>query len=114
MEFCPGPCHEIGCDLFSAIKYYAQASASGVAPLAEVKNWIAEVFLGLEHLHLRMKAMIRDLKHGDFGLGRLDVFAPNHEWTFGSPPGTPGWAAPEIFQSSPYTFTSEPSSRERI
>jgi len=76
--------------------------------------------LGLEHLHLRMKAMIRDLKHAnvvltaegqaklaDFGLGRLDVCAPNREWTFGSPPGTPGWAAPEIFQRSPYTFTCD-------
>jgi serine/threonine protein kinase len=120
MEFCPGPCQEIGCDLFGAIKYYARASPSGVAPLAEVKNWIAEVFLGLEHLHLRMRAMIRDLKHGnvvltaegqaklaDFGLGRLDVCTQNREWTFGSPPGTPGWAAPEIFKNIAYTFTCD-------
>merc|ERR1719223_2611311 len=64
--------------------------------------------------------MIRDLKHqnvvltaegqaklADFGLGRLDVLAPNSEWTFGSPPGTPGWAAPDLFRNRAYTFTCD-------
>lgn len=117
MEFCPGPKLEIGCDLYHAVVHYARTSVSGVVPPFQAKQWFAEVFLGLEHLHVKMRALLRDLKHqnvvldrngqaklADFGLGRLDIYAPNAEWTFGTPPGSPGWAAPEIFQNKAYNY----------
>lgn len=91
-----------------------------VAPEPLAQRWIAEVFLGLEHVHVRMRALLRDLKHEnvgldsrgrakllDFGLGRLDIYSPNQQWTFGHPPGTAGWAAPEVFLEQAYNFACD-------
>merc|ERR1712137_71222 len=91
-----------------------------IMPESFARQWFAEVFLGLEHVHIRMRALLRDLKHqnvvftssghaklADFGLGRLDVFAPNQQWSFGHPPGTPGFVAPEVYSKKPYNYSCD-------
>jgi len=123
LEFCHGvkllsrgdPCF----DLLAVILYYTRTPAR-VMPESYARQWFAEVFLGLEHVHIRMRALLRDLKHqnvvftssghaklADFGLGRLDVYAPNQQWSFGHPPGTPGFVAPEVYFNRPYNYACD-------
>lgn len=77
-------------------------------------SWVAEIFLALEHLHLRMAVLHRDIKPDnvllsqgnvakvtDFGLGRLSLQATG-AWTFGHPCGTLGFVAPEVFRHKKY------------
>jgi serine/threonine protein kinase len=78
--------------------------------------WIAQVFLGLEHMHLRMSTLLRDLKPEnvvldeagrakltDFGFGRFGVESTGR-WSFGIPVGSPGYIAPEILRQEEYDF----------
>lgn len=82
-------------------------------------SWIGQAFLGLEHLHLVAKALLRDLKaenividaHGcakiiDFGLARMSTESDG-TWTFGVPPGSPGYISPEIIRGEKYGFPAD-------
>lgn len=77
-------------------------------------SWIGEVFLGLEHMHLRMTTLLRDLKPEnvvldasgrakltDFGFGRFGIESTGR-WSFGIPTGSPGYVAPEVLQREQY------------
>lgn len=113
MEFCPGG------DVLSAIRRQRQtAMADGVhyTPPEPARRWVAEVFLGLEHLHLRMRTLLRDLKPEnvvlsaagcakltDFGFGRFGVESCG-QWSFGIPTGSPGYVAPEILKMQEYDY----------
>lgn len=86
-------------------------------PEACAQQWFAEVFLGLEHIHVRVGALLRDLKHQnvafsasghvkliDFGISHPDVYSSNEKWTFGHPPGSPGFCAPEVYLHRPCNY----------
>jgi len=120
MEFCQGvlvgSCGSQCFDVQAAIVYYAE-NEEKVIPEDISRQWFAEVFLGLEHVHVRMRALLRDLKHQnvvltsaghakltDFGIGHLDVYAPNQQWSCGVPPGTFGFCAPEVYFNKPYNY----------
>jgi len=77
-------------------------------------KWLGQVFLALEHLHLKMGALLRDLKPDnvvindqglakltDFGFGRFDADSDG-TWSFGVPPGSPGYIAPECLLQQSY------------
>jgi serine/threonine protein kinase len=84
-------------------------------------GWVGQVFLGLEHLHLRVRAILRDLKpdnvvisesgHAkltDFGLGHFGAEAvAGGTWSFGVPPGSPGYIAPETLLQESYDFRAD-------
>lgn len=82
-------------------------------------TWIGQSYLGLEHLHLNAGALLRDLKvenvvidrHNcakiiDFGLVRMSTESDG-TWTFGVPPGSPGYIAPEIVRGETYSFPAD-------
>lgn len=87
-------------------------------PSPEAFFWIGQVLLGIEHLHT-MGMLVRDLKPDnvvlsdegrnakplakltDFGLCRFGTEATG-EWTFGAPPGTPAYIAPEVIKGQDY------------
>lgn len=112
MELCPGGnlkdriwqerrrCHEDG--------------GRAYQPHPQALHWIGEVLLGMEHLHGRMDMLVRDLKAEnvvfgaadcakitDFGLCRFGKSATG-DWTFGTPPGSPGYIAPEVVRGQEY------------
>jgi len=112
MEFCPGG------DMLSRIRKAREAvSEQGTyTPPSQALRWIAQVFLGLEHMHLRMDTLLRDLKPEnvvlteegcakltDFGFGRFGVEATGC-WSFGVPTGSPGYVAPEILRKEEYDY----------
>ena len=81
--------------------------------------WIAQVFLGLEHMHRRMDTLLRDLKPDnvvlsasgvakltDFGFGRFGVEASSGTWSFGVPAGSPGYVAPEVILQRNYDYST--------
>lgn len=81
---------------------------------ALARYWVGQVFLGLEHMHLRMDTLLRDLKPEncvltddgrvkltDFGFGRFGVESQGR-WSFGIPTGSPGYVAPEILRKAEY------------
>jgi serine/threonine protein kinase len=108
MEFCAGG------ELLAVLRKHTDEHArtgDPYSPPKEADAWRAQIFLGLEHLHLRTSLMLRDLKpdnvvidgHGvakltDFGFGKAGVLA--HGWSFGHPLGTPGYIAPEMLIST--------------
>eukprot|EP00434_Breviolum_minutum_P006397 symbB.v1.2.005645.t1/scaffold331.1/size227729/5 len=87
-------------------------------PPPEAFFWIGQVLLGIEHLHT-MGMLVRDLKTDnvvlsdegralaplakltDFGLCRFGTEATG-DWTFGAPPGTPAYIAPEVIKGQDY------------
>ncbi|CAK9001383.1 unnamed protein product [Durusdinium trenchii] len=82
--------------------------------------WIAQVFLGLEHMHLRMDTLLRDLKPDnvvlsekgvakltDFGFGRFGVESTSGLWSFGVPAGSPGYVAPEVILQQNYDYSAD-------
>mmetsp|Transcript_70759 Transcript_70759/g.110747 ORF Transcript_70759/g.110747 Transcript_70759/m.110747 type:complete len:251 (+) Transcript_70759:1-753(+) len=111
MEYCPRG------DLLQQIRQARQEAASIEAtyePPALAQRWIGQIFLALEHLHLKMRSMLRDIKPEnvvlndraiakltDFGFGRGDVES-NGTWSFGMPPGSPGYIAPESLLQQQY------------
>lgn len=112
MEFCPGG------DMLGRIRKAREAADQGNAyrPPTQALRWIGQVFLGLEHMHLRMDTLLRDLKPEnvvltedgcakltDFGFGRFGVEATGC-WSFGIPTGSPGYVAPEILRKEEYDY----------
>jgi len=83
---------------------------------SEAFSWIGQILLGMEHLH-SMGMLVRDLKADnvvltdggrgllakltDFGLCRFGTEATG-DWTFGAPPGTPAYIAPEVIRGQSY------------
>lgn len=113
MEFCAGG------DLLDQIAN-ERKRVDAMRPKAEYVKpkrstlWIGQVFLGLEHLHLKMHALLRDLKPEnvvldesgrakltDFGFGSFGAESSG-VWTFGCPPGSPGYICPEILNQQSY------------
>lgn len=89
--------------------------------------WIAQVFLGLEHMHRRMDTLLRDLKPDnvvlsasgvakltDFGVGRFGVEASSGTWSFGVPAGSPGYVAPEVILQRNYDYSTLKKKGNRI
>jgi len=83
MEYCEGG------DLHRRIESLAAvAGEDDYRPPSEAMQWIGQIFLALEHLHLKLQTLVRDLKpqnvvltHGrakltDFGHGRIGARAP--------------------------------------
>jgi len=128
MEFCPGGDlrgrikalktfvrHEVLTDPSTnrqrEVPYYSYSQP------ADAMQWIGQVYLGLEHMHLRMETLLRDLKPEnvvltaegnakltDFGFGRFGVESPGC-WSFGIPTGSPGYVAPEILRQEESNVT---------
>ncbi|CAE7251173.1 Hunk [Symbiodinium sp. CCMP2592] len=114
MELCPGG------DLLGRIK----ASRNRLGPRRyeappQAIPWIAQVFLGLEHMHKRMLTLLRDLKPEnvvlssegcakltDFGFGRFGVESVGI-WSFGVPTGSPGYVAPEVLAQQTYDYRAD-------
>jgi len=118
MEFCSGG------DLLDQVERYrrhSEAHRRPYEPPRKALQWVGEVFLGLEHLHLGMRAIIRDLKPDnvvlnekgrakltDFGFGRFGAEASSTgAWTFGCPPGSPGYISPEILRQHRHDFKAD-------
>lgn len=116
MEYCDGG------DLQQLVRRRRRAAtnkeAHYIAPKTATR-WLAQVFLGLEYLHLQMGILFRDLKPGnvvigvegtakicDFGLGRCGLQSDG-AWTFGFPAGSPGYTAPEILDQDEYDYTAD-------
>lgn len=97
-----------------------QHSATGYVPPPEATQWIGDIFLGLEHLHLSLHVLMRDLKpHNvvvnsagrakvtDYGHSRIGLEAGGGFTLHPAPPGTPEYIAPEVALMRPYTFLSD-------
>eukprot|EP00931_Biecheleriopsis_adriatica_P008929 TRINITY_DN110060_c0_g1_i1.p1 TRINITY_DN110060_c0_g1~~TRINITY_DN110060_c0_g1_i1.p1 ORF type:complete len:551 (+),score=116.81 TRINITY_DN110060_c0_g1_i1:26-1654(+) len=113
MEFCHGG------DLQQALDKCVDVNGRYVPP-DKAQLWIGQIFLAVEHIHVRLNLLIRDLKPSnvvlsssgcakltDFGYGRLIAESPGGEWTFAAPPGSPGYAAPEVLAQEPYTYPAD-------
>jgi len=88
-------------------------------PPATAHRWLGQVFLGLEHLHLRSGVLFRDLKPDnvvidslgcakltDFGVGRVGT-EPKGGFSLGVPAGTPGYIAPELLRGELHDFKAD-------
>lgn len=108
MEFCPGG------DLQDKIASVRNRMREGYERPNRWQKYLVEVFLGLEHMHLKVNALLRDLKpenvvmaeNGvakitDFGFGRQGVESAG-TWSFGMPTGSPGYCSPEILMQEHY------------
>mmetsp|Transcript_33810 Transcript_33810/g.97163 ORF Transcript_33810/g.97163 Transcript_33810/m.97163 type:complete len:732 (-) Transcript_33810:191-2386(-) len=111
MEFCEGG------DLHTRIDRIASRSGEDdYQPPPEAMQWIGQIFLALEHLHLKLQTLLRDLKpqnvvltHGrakltDFGHGRIGAHAPGVFTLHCGPPGSPHFVAPEVVRKRPYDW----------
>ena len=111
MEFCPeGNLHQ---KIVKARSAAVERCETYTAP-AQAPRWLAHIFLGLEHVHLQLHMLFRDLKPGnvvfsadgcakltDFGLSRFGLESDGN-WTFGFPAGSPGYASPEVMLGEEY------------
>lgn len=116
MEFCPGG------DLQQKIVEARQSASEDHQDYAAPRlacRWLAQIFLGLEHVHLHIELLFRDLKPGnvvfdalgsakitDFGLSRRGLKSSG-AWTFGFPTGSPGYTAPEIIEQEEYDYRAD-------
>jgi len=114
MEFCSGG------DLQEALNKQVGVDMMSYKPPQEALRWIGQIFLGVEHIHTKLSLLVRDLKPGnvvisdsrgakltDFGCGRVMADPPGGEWTFETPPGTPGFIAPEVLAQQPYSYPAD-------
>lgn len=115
MEFCPGG------DLQSQIRAartQAKSRRAEYAPPELARMWVSQVFMGLAHLHLKVKLLMRDLKPAnvlicgndwakltDFGLSRVGVQATGQSFAF--PAGTMGFIAPEVAHGLEYDYGAD-------
>lgn len=114
MEFCPGG------DLAGAVsKMHVKRGVGNYQPPAKALQWISQMFLGLEHLHTAMNTLLRDVKpenvvlndrehakHTDFGFSKLSAQSDGTQ-TFGVPPGTPAYVAPEVLKCERYDYRAD-------
>lgn len=116
LEFCPGG--DLSGKIKTARREAKEQKSEYEKPVMSLQ-WIAHVFLGLEHLHLMTRCLLRDLKpanvviseqgHGrltDFGVSRLGTESQG-DWTFGAPPGSPGFTAPEVLAGEKYNCKAD-------
>lgn len=86
----------------------------------EALTWLAEIFLGLEHLHLVLSTLQRDLKPRnvvfsrsgrakltDFGMGRIGLISSGEFTLQNCPPGSPAYVAPEVVLQKPYDYKAD-------
>lgn len=116
MEFCPGG------DLKETI-YKKRRTSNTVGrpyePPPQALHWIGQIFLGLEHLHKQMDTLLRDLKPDnvvlgesgraqltDIGFARMGAESDG-TWTFGVPPGSPGYVSPEVLRNEKYSSKAD-------
>lgn len=112
MELC-------GQDLQQVIMEQKIKKRGRYTPPALSTFWIGQIFLGLEHMHLRMSTLFRDLKPKnvvldsrgcakltDFGVGRFGLASPGG-WSWNFPPGTAGYVAPEIYLKEAYDWHAD-------
>mmetsp|Transcript_78108 Transcript_78108/g.162215 ORF Transcript_78108/g.162215 Transcript_78108/m.162215 type:complete len:739 (+) Transcript_78108:1-2217(+) len=98
----------------------AHAGDGRYTPPPESNQWIGDIFLGLEHLHLRLQVLMRDVKPQnvvvtgegrakitDYGHSRIGLQANGCFTLHNAPPGTPEYVAPEVVLMRPYTFYSD-------
>lgn len=116
MEFCPAG------DIKGQVrreKERAREVGRLYVPPRSALSWIAQVFVGLEHLHIQMRTLLRDLKPDnvvlsesgrakitDFGFSRIGTEALG-TWTFGVPPGSPGYVSPEVLRAERYNSSAD-------
>uniref|UniRef100_A0A7S0FZ75 non-specific serine/threonine protein kinase n=1 Tax=Pyrodinium bahamense TaxID=73915 RepID=A0A7S0FZ75_9DINO len=99
-----------------AARRRAAAAAKPYEAPAQTIPWLGQIFLALEHLHLKMRVLLRDLKPDnvcldarnrakiiDLGLGRIGTQSEGLFTLSGMPPGTPGYCPPEVLQELPYS-----------
>jgi len=86
----------------------------------KVSAWMGQIFLGLEHLHLVLDMLVRDLKPAnvvfsghdhakltDFGMGRIGGTSTGAFTLQNCPPGSPAYAAPEVVLQRPYDHRAD-------
>jgi serine/threonine protein kinase len=85
----------------------------------QAMTWAAEVFLGLEHLHLKCEILHLDVKPDnvmvdDKGHAKLIDFGFSHlgtqssgEFPCGVPPGSPEYVAPEVLLKEAYSYSAD-------
>lgn len=89
-------------------------------PPPQARLWAAQVLMALEHIHTKANTLHLDVRPGtivltEHGLAKLTAFesarlgawsqAP--PWVPGLPPGTRGFAAPELLSSRPPDFAAD-------
>ncbi|CAE7941710.1 NEK1 [Symbiodinium sp. KB8] len=83
-------------------------------------TWLGQIFLGLEHLHMVLGTLQRDLKPRnvvfsddgrakltDFGMGRIGLVSTGAFTLQNCPPGSPAYVAPEVVLQKPYDFKAD-------
>jgi len=111
MEFCPGG------DLLKRIA--DRIAGDTYNPPPKILMWMGHIFLALEHLHLTVASLVRDLKPAnvvlsrsglakltDFGYGKLFTDSDG-TWTYACPPGSPGYISPEVISQEPYNMRAD-------
>eukprot|EP00929_Paragymnodinium_shiwhaense_P107226 TRINITY_DN73301_c0_g1_i1.p1 TRINITY_DN73301_c0_g1~~TRINITY_DN73301_c0_g1_i1.p1 ORF type:complete len:1179 (+),score=211.54 TRINITY_DN73301_c0_g1_i1:52-3588(+) len=117
MELCPY--NDLQYQIVAWAKLARDSGDDVYEPPPLAKHWTAQIFLGLEHLHLNAGALLRDLKPDnvvlneqyiakltDFSLSRLGTESAGH-WSFGHPAGTRGYTAPEVYKQQPYNTSAD-------
>jgi len=114
MEYCAGG------DLQKVIQSHRKPGSYSVPPRAN--QWLAQLFLGLEFLHLSVKMLVRDVKPqnviltkgwscaklADFGMSRLDTVSDgNFSFHPSVPPGSPLYVAPEVIKGEGYDYHAD-------
>lgn len=111
MDLCSGG------DLMERMKHVRRRGT--YSPPAQSRMWMAQVYLGLEHMHSSSACLFRDLKPpnvlldaqdkvklSDFGVSRVGTESCG-TWTFGNPAGSPGYVAPEILKQEEYNYQAD-------
>merc|ERR1712228_254477 len=95
------------------------ARSRSYSPPEKACRWLGQVFLGMEHMHLKVKTMLRDLKPANVlldenGVAKLSDFgfagastASAGTWSFQKPPSSPGYVAPELIAQKETNFSCD-------